>query len=82
MVWAIPFGKASENMGCVLIRCTFSIFLVCSADLDILCSEQSRSPSTDRKFYRYMFVDEILSWVVGANGKHLGIIIFLNLTFA
>ena len=37
MVRAIPFEEASENMGCDLRRCIFFLlFLVCSADLDIL----------------------------------------------
>ena len=53
IVCAIPFGKASEKRALFGCDAIFQLFLVCSANMDLLCSE---SFSLHVKFYIFTFM--------------------------
>ena len=59
--------KASEHMGCDLRQCNHLLFLVCSADLDILCSW---SFSHHVKFHNVMFMHKFSIRVVCVKGTY------------
>ena len=61
--------EALENIGCNLKRSIFLLFLVCSADLDILCSGLL---SNHINFFSFMFMHKISTRVACVNGKHPG----------
>ena len=63
MVHAIPFGKLQKIWAVICDDVIFLLLLVCSADLDIVCS---RSSSHHVKFY--MFMHRISTRVVSVNG--------------
>ena len=68
MVGPIPLGSL-KKMGCKKIfeaMPFFLLFLVCSANLDRLCS---KSFSYHFKFYSFMFMHHISTRVVCVNGK-------------
>ena len=68
MVGPIPLGSLNK-MGCKKIfeaMPFFLLFLVCSANLDRLCS---KSLSYHFKFYSFMFMHQISTRVVCVNGK-------------
>ena len=66
MVRAIPFGKLQKIWAVFCDDVVFLLFLVCSADLDIVCSGSS---SHHVKFYSFMFIHRISTRVVCVNGK-------------
>ena len=61
--------EALENMGCNLKRSIFLLILVCSANLDILCSGLL---SHHVKYFSFMFMHKISTQEVCVNGKHPG----------
>ena len=61
--------EALENMGCNLKRSIFLLILVCSADLDVLCSGLL---SHHIKYFSFMFMHKISTRMVCVNGKHPG----------
>ena len=67
MVRAILFGKLQKIWAVISGNAIFLLFLVCSADLD-----NSRLFSYHLKYYSFLFMHQISSWVVckNQNGKH------------
>ena len=62
MVRAIPFGNLQKIWSVVCDDVIFLLFLVCSADLDILCSGLS---SYHAKFYSfYVYTQNFHPWFV------------------
>ena len=57
MVRTVPFGKLQEIWGVFSGDAIFLLFLICSADLDILCSG---SFSHLVKFCSFLFVHQFL----------------------
>ena len=66
-VQAIPFGKLQKKWAVFYDDVVFLLFLVCSADLDMVCSGSS---SHHAKFYILMFMHRISTRVVCVNSKH------------
>lgn len=70
---------SSENMGCDLffwVDAIFWVFLVCSVDLNKLCSG---SYSHHVKFYSFVFNDKDSTRVFCVNGKHPKFPLYLRL---
>jgi len=67
MVCATLFGKLLKIWAVISGNAIFLLFLVCSADLD-----NSRLFSYHLKYYSFLFMHQISSWVVckNQNGKH------------
>ena len=65
---AIAFGKLRKNWAVIWVDANFLLFLVCSADLDVLCSGPF---SHDVKFYSFIFKHTISTQVICVNDKHL-----------
>ena len=57
--------EASENMDCGWPWCNFFTLVVCSADLDIVCSG-----SSSHHHYSFLFMHRISTQVIGVNGKY------------
>ena len=67
MFLAIASGKHQEIWAVISGDAMFLLFLVCFSDLDIFCSG---SFSHLVKFYRFIFMHKISTWVVSVNGRH------------
>ena len=68
MILAIdPFGKLLKIWAVIRGNAIFLLFLVCSAELVVLCNA---SFSHQVKFYSFMFMHNISIRVVCVNGKH------------
>ena len=65
---ATLFGKLLKIWGVIRGNAIFLLFLVCSAELVVLCNA---SFSHHVKFYSFMFMHNISIRVVCVNGKHL-----------
>ena len=57
--------EASENMDCGWPWCNFFTLVVCSADLDIVCSG-----SSSHHHYSFLFMHRNSTQVIGVNGKY------------
>ena len=68
MLRAIPFGKLKKIWAVIWVDANFLLFLVCSADLDVLCSGQL---SHDVKFYSLISNHKISTQAIWVNDKHL-----------
>ena len=66
MVRIIPFGKLQKIWAVFCDDVIFLLFLVCSADLDMVCSGSS---SHHVKLYSLMFMHKIITRVVCVNGR-------------
>ena len=68
MILAIdPFGKLLKIWAVIRGNAIFLLFLVCSAELAVLCNA---SFSHQVKFYSFVFMHNISTRVVCVNGKH------------
>ena len=68
MILAIdPFGKLLKIWAVIRGNAIFLLFLVCSAELVVLCNV---SFSHQVKFYSFVFMHNISTLVVCVNGKH------------
>ena len=66
MVGPIRFGKPQKTWAVIRGDAILSLFLVCSADLDVFCGA---SFSLQVKFYSLMFMHKISTRVVYVKGK-------------
>ena len=62
-----PFGKLLKIWAVIWGDAIFLLFLVCSAELVVLCNA---SFSRQVKFYSFVFIHNISTRVVCVNGKH------------